>query len=80
MRTRLPGGTSIAVATVCSDECRRRYVNDLRRIERRAKLDALPPVNCVECGAKLRVTRSDVRYCSTRCRVHAHRDRQRVPP
>jgi hypothetical protein len=61
----------------CSAGCRRRYYNDLRRMERRARLPTLPPLNCVECGADLIVLRSDIRYCSTRCRVRAHR-RQRV--
>jgi predicted nucleic acid-binding Zn ribbon protein len=46
-------------------------------MERRAKLARLPPLDCVECGAQLHVTRSDVRYCSTRCRVRAHRRRTR---
>jgi predicted nucleic acid-binding Zn ribbon protein len=46
-------------------------------MERRAKLPALPPIHCTECGANLRVTRSDMRYCSPRCRVRAHRQRNR---
>ena len=60
----------------CSTECRRRYFNDLRRMDRRAMLTTLPPLSCLECGADLTVSRSDVRYCSPRCRVRAHRKRQ----
>ena len=61
----------------CSERCRRRVFDDYRRMERRAKLPALPPIHCTECGANLRVTRSDMRYCSPRCRVRAHRQRNR---
>jgi hypothetical protein len=63
---------------VCSASCRRRAVNDHRRMERRAKRSVLPPIRCVECGVDLYVTRSDMRYCSGGCRVRAHRRRQRL--
>jgi hypothetical protein len=61
----------------CSERCRRRVFDDYRRMERRAKLPALPPIHCADCGADLHVTRSDMRFCSTRCRVRAHRKRKR---
>jgi hypothetical protein len=60
----------------CSAECRRRYFSDMKRMDRRATLATLS-LNCVECGADLTLFRSDVRYCSPRCRVRAHRKRQR---
>jgi hypothetical protein len=59
----------------CSKACRQEYYSDQRRIERRARLPELPPLHCVECGTELTVTRSDLRHCSTRCRVRAHRHR-----
>ncbi len=62
----------------CSTQCRRRYYNDFRRMDRRAKLPTLPPLHCAECGGELVVSRSDIRYCSTHCRVGAHRRRQRA--
>jgi hypothetical protein len=64
--------------SACSSGCRRRFFNDIRRMERRARLRTLPPVRCVECGADLRPARSDVRYCSALCRVRAHRHRKRA--
>lgn len=63
------------VVLACSFECRREILNDLRRMERRAMRPTLPPIRCVECDADLHVTRSDIRYCSTLCRVRAHRRR-----
>lgn len=63
---------------VCSASCRRRALNDLRRIERRAKRRMLPPLQCIECRTDLYLARSDVRYCSSRCRVRAHRRRRRA--
>jgi hypothetical protein len=58
----------------CSDRCRRSARNADRRMERRAELP-VPSLYCVECGEQLVLTRSDVRYCSSRCRVRAHRRR-----
>jgi hypothetical protein len=34
---------------------------------------ASPPIACVHCGAVFTPKRSTARYCSTRCRVAAHR-------
>jgi hypothetical protein len=63
---------------VCSASCRRRALNELRRMERRAKRPMLPPIQCVECDTDLHVARSDMKYCSSRCRVRAHRRRGRA--
>jgi hypothetical protein len=63
----------------CSDACRRQTRNEHRRMERRAMLP-VPSLGCVECGSPLVLTRSDVRYCSARCRVRAHRRRRRSGP
>jgi hypothetical protein len=63
-------------ALACSSVWRRVYYNEIRRMERRAQR-SVAPIKCLECDADLRVSRSDVRYCSTRCRVRAHRRRRR---
>jgi hypothetical protein len=63
---------------VCSDRCRHWARNADRRMERRAMLP-VPSLDCVECGEQLVLARSDVRYCSGRCRVRAHRRRAGTP-
>lgn len=65
-------------ALVCSPRCRRTVRNDDRRMERRSQRQ-LPPLQCVECGETLVIKRSDLRYCSRRCRVRSHRKRRRMP-
>jgi hypothetical protein len=39
-------------------------------------------LSCKTCGAQFQATRSDARYCSTRCRVRAHRGTRvtAIPP
>jgi hypothetical protein len=52
--------------TVCSERCRR----DARSVERRGAGHAKA---CARCGQSFPAVRSDARFCSTRCRVAAHR-------
>jgi hypothetical protein len=62
----------------CSAVCRRRPRNVERQFDRRLKLEVLPLIRCAECGADLYGGRSDMRYCSSRCRVRAHRRRRQA--
>ena len=62
---------------VCSAQCRRKVLNERRRMDRRARLETPPSERCAECDAVLQSTRSDKKYCSTSCRVRAHRRRRR---
>jgi hypothetical protein len=56
----------------CSNQC-----NKVRRDKTRIRGDRKPadhtPKPCQHCGERFVPTRSDARYCSTRCRVAAHR-------
>jgi hypothetical protein len=66
----------------CSDRCRRLVFAAYRRqARRRARMwpryeQRLPSfARCAECATELAYFRQDARYCSTRCRVRAHRRR-----
>jgi hypothetical protein len=54
----------------CSRECAREVRN-----ERRRAANALLSRACGHCGETFRPARVDARFCSTRCRVAAHRAR-----
>jgi len=55
-------------------ERQRRY-RERQRAKRKAET---PERHCAHCGALLPAdSRSDARYCSSRCRVYATRSRQR---
>jgi hypothetical protein len=53
----------------CSERCYRRRVRGPRRSRARPRQTA----TCAQCGEPFEQTRGDARYCSTRCRVAAHR-------
>ena len=57
----------------CSDECRR--VQDARRnrTARAREKRPLPIIECEHCGQPVDAERSTRRFCSSRCRVAAHR-------
>jgi hypothetical protein len=62
-----------AVEGMCSPECRRE-AERRRSAARREQVWVPPsPVVCERCGEKFEARRSDARFCSTRCRVAAHR-------
>jgi hypothetical protein len=67
----------------CSPGCvdafaeRRRREQNERRRQRRAQAPR-DPVACVRCGDRFVPVRSTAEYCSTRCRVAAHRARRAV--
>ena len=62
----------------CCQECAgafedtRRERHNARRRQKRAEA-AREPLACENCGEPFTPRRSDARYCSTRCRVAAHR-------
>jgi endogenous inhibitor of DNA gyrase (YacG/DUF329 family) len=59
---------------VCDQDCRRRVTVIDRRNDRIWALETPPAAVCAVCGRSLGPRRrSDARYCSTRCRVSAHR-------
>lgn len=61
------------VAGLCGDECRKAR-NALKQRGRRADAAARrQSVACAGCGQAFKPSRSDARFCSTRCRVAAHR-------
>jgi len=54
-------------------------IKNLRRFQRRIRTgvtDTGVTPRCERCGEPFAPTRSDARYCSTACRVAAHRDRK----
>lgn len=58
---------------VCDEDCRRRVAVIVRRQDRIWSLETPPAAICAVCGRSLAGRRSDALYCSTRCRVSAHR-------
>lgn len=81
-----------ADAIYCSDRCRARRYRDDHRTDRSAAaiLAEIFYARCAGCGTHLwdvsgyvetgqfHRPRPDQRYCSTRCRVAAHRQRRRA--
>ena len=59
----------------CSPSCRRRLPAKLRRDARAQRRDPAPARVCRACEEPLTGRRLDARYCSTACRVWAHRYR-----
>lgn len=63
------------LALYCSPECRRVLRAEHARARRAEAAAARPARDCDRCGQSYIPTRTDARYCSTRCRVAAHRAR-----
>lgn len=58
------------VRRTCCNGCRTKVERNKKRQQRGTDLSARP---CVHCGVTFAPKRSTARYCSTRCRVAAHR-------
>jgi predicted nucleic acid-binding Zn ribbon protein len=57
----------------CSFACRRSWNSQLRRLRRAEQKGIELERTCDVCGDSIGGLRSDARFCSTRCRVTAHR-------
>jgi hypothetical protein len=53
----------------CSPECK----TEARRQRRADEREPKRPIKCAECGERFTPIRSTARFCSTRCRMAAHR-------
>jgi hypothetical protein len=63
--------------SACCSDCRRMAANKRSRERRRVMHE---PVTCEKCGEMFEPTRSDSRFCSSRCRQKACRTRVREKP
>jgi hypothetical protein len=63
--------------SACCSDCRRMAANKRSRERRRVMHE---PVTCEKCGEMFEPTRSDSRFCSSRCRQKAYRTRVREKP
>lgn len=57
----------------CSEACRRAVLAQRQRTRRATERVPPPPRPCDHCGVAFEPARSDARFCSSRCRVAAHR-------
>lgn len=65
----------VVVRTFCSQRCRRRVLQTVRKAKRQARQADVRP--CADCGQPFSGRRSDARYCSNACRQAAWRARQK---
>jgi hypothetical protein len=62
----------------CSSDCRKQYnqaKHSLLRKETRLAAKVTIKKHCTECGCEFEAKRDTAKFCSTKCRVYAHRNR-----
>jgi len=60
----------------CSNTCKADHINQRRAASRPSRAKVKPAIDCGHCGESFTPARKDARFCSSKCRIAAHRGKK----